>query len=465
MRFQLQLTALLVFAIAMSGCSATPTLAPTSETSMLGEVDAMVRAEAFLQLLRQGDYVGATATFDERMKGAVSADQLQQIWASLLVQAGEYRSTAGARAARQGQYLAIIQTLQMAKMNLDMRVVFDTQTTLVSGLFFTPAGGSAVSTDTSYTVPPYVEPQSYSEQPVTVGHGDWALPGVLALPNRSVPVPAVVLVHGSGPNDRDETVGGTKPFRDLAGGLASRGIAVLRYDKRTLVYGSRMVGLPITVHDEVIEDVVEAVALLRSRPEVDPQHVFMLGHSLGGMLVPRIATEVPDLAGLIVMAGPSRPLEDLVVEQVNYLANLDGEVTAQEREQIDSLNAEVLKVKALNAGVRGEDTFLSAPASYWLDLQQYDPAMTARELTQPMLFLQGERDYQVTVNDLNGWRTVLGSRSGVQFKVYPSANHLFVNGSGPSTPEEYQLPGHVASEVINDISQWIRSNSGSASGS
>ncbi len=339
-----------------------------------------------------------------------------------------------------------------------MRVVFDPATAKISGLFFAPSSGVGAPSVVGYSPPSYVDPGSFSEVEVTVGVGEWSVPGTLSLPNRPMPVPGVILVHGSGPNDRDESVGASRPFRDLAGGLASRGIAVLRYDKRTLVHGAKMVGAAITVQDEVIDDALAAIALLREREEVDPEQILVLGHSLGGMLAPRIALADSHLAGVIVMAGPSRPLEDLVMEQIQYLAEIDGEVTEQEKERMKMIALEVAAIKALDAADSAfDDMILSAPVSYWLDLRQFDPVATALTLKQPLLILQGGRDYQVTIDDWNGWRAGLSERNDVRFKMYPSANHLFVFGEGASTPQEYDLPGHVAAEVIDDIAQWIRS--------
>jgi hypothetical protein len=171
-----------------------------------------------------------------------------------------------------------------------------------------------------------------------------------------------------------------------------------------------------------------------------------------------MASADPHLAGVIVMAGPSRPLEDLVMEQMQYLAEIDGQVTEQEKEQMKMIALEANAIKALDAADRAlGDMILSAPVSYWLDLRQFDPVATALTLEQPLLFLQGGRDYQVTTEDWNGWRAGLAERNDVLFKMYPSANHLFVSGEGASTPQEYDLPGHVAAEVIDDIAQWIRS--------
>ena len=204
------------------------------------------------------------------------------------------------------------------------------------------------------------------------------------MPVGAGPFPAVVLVHGSGPNDRDETVEGNRPFRDLAWGLASRGVAVLRYEKRTRQHGTKLAAVKdFTVRQETVDDALAAADLLRHTGGIDPRRVFVLGHSLGGMLIPRIGQRDPQLAGLIVMAGAAKPLEDIILEQVAYLDAADGAVTDSEKSRLESLRAEVARVKALKPDATG--TALGAPVSYWLDLQGYNPPAAAKALKAPLL--------------------------------------------------------------------------------
>jgi uncharacterized protein len=268
-----------------------------------------------------------------------------------------------------------------------------------------------------------------------------------------------VLVHGSGPNDRDETLGPNKPFCDLAQGLASRGIAVLRYDKRTKVYAAKLASLAdtLTVKEEVIDDALAAVEVLRHIKGIDPQRVYVLGHSLGGMLVPRIGQADGNIAGLIVMAGPTRPLEDLVLDQTTYLASLGGAPTAEAKQQLDEIRRQAANVKSpkLSATTPAAEA-LGVPGSYWLDLRGYQPAQAAKLLTQPLLILQGGRDYQVTLVEYDGWRKALEGRKNASFKLYPKLNHLFMEGEGQSTPQEYDMRGPVPGYVIDDLAAWIK---------
>jgi fermentation-respiration switch protein FrsA (DUF1100 family) len=180
------------------------------------------------------------------------------------------------------------------------------------------------------------------------------------------------------------------------------------------------------------------------------------GHSLGGYLAPRIAQVAPNLAGLIVMAGPTRPLEDLMLEQTRYILESDGSLSAEEQAQVNELQQQVEAVKALSAQSSNPEGILGAPASYWVDLKDYQPAEMVRRLTIPILIIQGERDYQVTMQDFQDWSNAVASQPRVQLKSYPDLNHLFIPGTGKSTPAEYETPGNVSPAIIEDLAGWIQ---------
>jgi dienelactone hydrolase len=403
------------------------------------------------------DYAAVEASFDSTMKRALPLEKLKEARESLDTRLGAFKGQRGIRSEKYQQYDVVYVTWEFEKMTIDLRIVFD-PSGKVAGLFFQPSQMAA----SAYVAPAYADTASFHEQEVTVGSGEWALPGTLAMPVGDGPFPAVVLVHGSGPNDRDETIGSNKPFRDLAWGLASRGIAVLRYEKRTKQHAVKFTGdaiAKLTVNEETVDDALAAVALLRGTKGIDQARVYVLGHSIGGMVLPRIGSADPRIAGLIVMAGPTRPLEDLIIDQVRYIATLDDTVSADEQATLDSLTAQVARVKSpgLSDATPAASLPLGLPAHYWLDLRGYNPAVAAKGLKQRMLILQGGRDYQVTGVDFDGWKTALSSRPDVEVKLYPDLNHLFIAGKGKSTPAEYTTTGHVAEQVIRDIAQWISS--------
>ena len=405
-------------------------------------------ARAFVALLASGDYATAETRLDTTMRRLLPASKLAETWAAVQAQAGAFRAQHGVTVTRTGRFSVAAVTCEFANASLDVQVAYD-PAGLVAGLHVVP-------TPTPWEAAAYVTPTAFRAEDATVGSGALALPATLTIPSGAGPFPAVVLVHGSGPNDRDESVGGVKVFRDLAEGLSSRGIAVLRYEKRTRAHPASFTGR-FTVAQETVDDAVLAAALLRARKDIDPRRVYVLGHSLGGMMAPRIAVRDPGLAGLIILAGTTRPLEDVITEQTGYLARAAGADSLKAKPQLDALRTGVAAVRALTPADSGSLTpVMGAPASYWLDLRGYHPAEVAATLRLPMLVLQGERDYQVTMTDFAAWKKSLGERKDVVLRTYPALNHLFVAGTGPSLPAEYAARAHVDEAVISDIAGWIR---------
>ncbi len=431
--------------------------ADSDKTATLSDkgTDHAVLGEKFIDLLVGAKYKEAFSWFDEKMAAALPVDKLQLVWKSIGERFGPFQKTIKTQTTKRDGYSIALIFCQFKTKVVIAKVVFSGAK--VAGLFFFPNKGDNAQL---YDAPPYVDLKTFSDKEIAVGKGKWQLPGTISMPKGKGPFPAVVLVHGSGPHDRDESIGPNKPFRDLAWGLATRGIAVLRYEKRTKEHANAMHGIreSVTTKGETIQDAGLAVELLRSTEKIDPKKVFVLGHSLGGMLVPRIANIAPNAAGFIIMAGSTRPLEDLIMEQTEYLLGLDGSLSDMDKKTLEEVREKVKRVKdpKLSAKTPSEKLPFSVPAAYWLDLRGYDPAESAKSMKRPMLILQGGRDYQVTMKDFQGWKDKLNKKTGVTFTLYPSLNHLFMEGQGKSKPSEYQIPGHVYKKVIEDISSWVK---------
>jgi len=289
-------------------------------------------------------------------------------------------------------------------------------------------------------------PRGVTERAVTIGKSPWELPGTLTLPEGKGPFRAAVLVHGSGPNDRDERIGGSYTFRDIAWGLAEKGIAVLRYDKRTFVYGAKCAEQKnFTLNDETVDDAVLAVKLASQTQEINSAKVFVIGHSLGGYALGRIAEYSPGAAGFVSLAGSARPLEDLIQEQLSSKGLSENDMKR--------VNESVAKVKSKDLKADTSELTFGVPASYWLDLRGYDPVASLARSKRPVLVLQGEADIQVTMTDFDLWKKGFPK---AEHKSFPKLNHLFMPVEGKSTGVEYYTAGQsVDANVIQTIAAWI----------
>lgn len=306
-----------------------------------------------------------------------------------------------------------------------------------------------------------------AEEKVVIGaETEYPLNGLLTIPDKTEALfPAVVLVHGSGPSDMDEKIGNNHPFKDLADGLAEKGVAVLRYDKRTFVYGKQMKNdTGLSVKEETIEDAILSVQLLRKDPRIDANKLFIVGHSLGGMLAPRIDAEGANVAGIVIMAGSPRKLEEIIIDQNNDVLNsLNALLKMVAKKQIAKLSSKFDNIYNLSDEEARSTSVLgkNVKAYYLKEMGEHPSLDYLKALDKPLLIIQGDKDFQVSLEkDFNGYKNVLNDKPNVTFKRYPNLNHLFmpsVYGKILKAKKEYKVPQHIDPQVIEDISEWILS--------
>ena len=305
------------------------------------------------------------------------------------------------------------------------------------------------------------------EEKIVVGKDTkYPLNGLLTLPDDvSTSVAAVVFVHGSGASNMDEKIGKLTPFKDLAQGLARYNIASIRYDKRSFVHGMKMVrdkSKVITVKEETIEDALLATELLRHDSRIDSERIFIIGHSMGGMLAPRIDNEGGNYKGLIIMAGSPRKLEEIMIDQnEDVLQSTKGLVRWIVKKQLSKikgmfdglyqLSDEEAKKRKIGNGVT---------AYYFKDIGEHTIEAYLDNLHKPIMIMQGEKDFQASANkDFESYRELLSDKNNVTFKLYENLNHAFVPsvyGNIMKTKQEYNIEQHIGDNVIIDIANFIK---------
>ncbi len=401
---------------------------------MLAPQDPSSVSQKFLDAMIAGKTGEATALFSDAILAGKPQAAIDDAWKKTTGGLGAHVKTGEPAKTPVGDNLVFVRKVEFAKGAITTSVTVNAKTLRVEGFHLKPAAGPFTSAD-------YVKPDAFRAEDATFGAAkDFAMPAVFLIPTGKGPFPAVVLVHGSGPNDRDESVGACKPFRDLAEGLASRGVAVFRYDKRTFVHGARV--KDPTIDTEVIDDAVAAIAWVRARPEVDAKRVTVVGHSLGALLAPQIAKQAKT-KGAVLLAPPARTPWEILPQQYRYLGVPEAQVAQLEQQLF-----------AVRDG-KAQGTVLGAPAAYWRDWAARDGIAVAKTLGAPLLVMRGDRDYQVNEVDWAGWKKGMAGVKGAQLVEVPGANHLFVVGTGKPGPAEYDVAGHVAPSVLTAIEKFV----------
>lgn len=419
-------------------------------------VPAAVALEV-VQMARQDRFDAVIERLAPPLRALVDADALRAAWEAEIGRQGSVVSL-GEPVCEPASAGVTVVRVPVSCAHGGMTVVASvSEAGLLMGLQLAPAAASRPASP--WGPPPYVDVSTFTEREVHLGTGPLAVPGTLAVPTTPGRHPGVVLLGGSGPVDRDGTIGPNKPLKDLAWGLASRGVATLRFEKVTFAHPDELRRLAgFTLADEYVPAALAGIDELRRDLGIDPSRVFVAGHSLGGTAAPRVAAAAGAIAGLVLLGAGAAPLHRAAIRQIRYLASLNEVSAAANGALIERLEqqADLVDSDALSPSTPAAELPFGVPAAYWLDLRRYDPVAAAEALGRPILLVQGGRDYQATVDDdLVRWRAGLSRSSLVTERLYPAHNHLLAPGSGPSSPAEYDRPSHVDVAVVEDVERWL----------
>lgn len=387
-------------------------------------------------LLKEKNYEQAYSYFDASVTAKIPQEQLEPMVAQIEGQLGDFKKVVDVSGTGTIFYYS-----EFEKSTIDIQLSFNDAGKII-GFFFKPHNKEEVNQTT--------------KDDFLIKSGSVELKGTLLVPEKDNQKKLVILIPGSGPQDRDETTIDNKPFLDIAEGLLAAGIASYRFDKRTLS-NPESFAAGSTIDDEYSKDVINIVNFFKTSNIYKDYEIILLGHSQGGYMLPRIVGTENRVGKLVFMAANARSLDELIVEQYKYLSGLAGD-TPEYKAEIDKVNSQVkyLRSKSFAASSAPEKLPLGLPYKYWKSILDYKPADEAKKIIIPVLVLQGERDYQVTMTDYNLWKNSISSK-GSKFITYPKLNHLFISGEGKPNPQEYGVKGKVNEVVIKDIASFILS--------
>ncbi|QLK25882.1 alpha/beta hydrolase [Natrinema zhouii] len=427
-------------ASAVAGCAGLLGEETGDENGPENEEDA---AAAFVDDLANERFERASERFVERERDKRGDPaRLERLWMGYGAVSGTYAELVDTDVSTKNGISAVDLTLSFDRGDHVCRTLVDRESRLVD-----------CGVVDEYERPSYVDSSAVTERDVTLAVEDCSLPGIVTTPAaEDEAVPGVVLVHGAGAGTKNSDRGGSEPFRDLAEGLATRGIASLRYDKRLPT--CEVEPSAHTLDHVTVDDALVATERLRTVDGVDADRIVAVGHGLGGTATPRIAARDGNLAGVGGLAAPARPYHELTLEQLEYKVSVgDHEWGGLER-IYERWSDEIDQVRA--GEYESGDELLGKPGAFWNSLAAYDHLGTAADVDVPLYLLQGERDFQVTAaDDLERWRSELDGESTVAFETYDDLDHLFMPGDGPSVEFAYAVRNNVAEGVVTDLADWI----------
>lgn len=405
-------------------------------TSNLYSQNQLEVGENFISsLFVKKDFEKSYLLFDKALSEAVSTSSLQEVTKQIENQFGIYKSILETNYQNNVYYYYS----EFENQKLDITLTFNDSNKII-GFFFVPHKE--------------FKKENSLGKDLNIKSSDIELKGTLLNSENGNLNKLVILAHGSGPNDRDETIFENKPFKDIAENLYSKGISSYRFDKRTLS-NPESFNDKSTIDDEVTNDIINIVAYFKNDSKFSNYEITVLGHSLGAYLLPRIANKSNQISKIILLAGNSRPLDHLIIEQYEYLYKLTPSQELKDASQKVKEQIAVLNSKSFNINTPKEKLPFNLSANYWQSVLNYKTLNEIQKVKIPILILQGERDYQVTMKDFELWKTKLKNNKKVIFISYPKLNHIFMSGEKPSDPKEYAVKGVVDEKVIEDIKNFI----------
>jgi uncharacterized protein len=405
------------------------------------------KSKEAIYLFRNGKFEALYNKLSPEMKRYLDVEKLQGFWDGLEMRNGSVKEVEEATLTYKDSFAIVLTPIHFEKRKLGIKLVYN-QDAEIAGLYID-------APSPQYRPAAYVDASRFYEYKKVLPDPKFPADAVLSIPAKGNNFPLVIIVGGSGTTDKDLTMGPNRIYKDLAWGLSNQGVAVLRYDKRTLTHGAAMAAQKeIGVKEEYLDDLQLALKLAKSQEGIDTSKIFVLGHSEGGYLIPYFEKNLKGIAGYISLAGSYSNMADLICVQLKYL---QAHTTKNEAGlYVDVIKKAEFARDHLKENSPKDSMPLGLSPKYLCQLNEISPAKLISYISnKPLLFLQGGRDYQVPPSELEKWKAALSQNRKAEFIVFPSLNHLALSGEGESLPAEYQSPGNVPEEVIDRILRFV----------
>ncbi len=426
---------------------------PSATPANFNSMEIISLATTQVNDMVSGNFESTADTFDSTLSKVLDKNGLKTAWDSTVEPLGKHIINYSVDSSIKGDNLAVTIVEQYEKGGLKVTTSYNNKKE-ITGIHLNYA---TIEKD-------LVSTEKFEEHSIKIGE-KYPLDGILTLPTSVKNPPVVLLVHGSGPNDKNSTIYQNTPFEDIAVSLADKGIATLRYDKRYYAYPEEAtkLGSDLTLYDEVLEDVNFALDFLSTDQRVDTSNIFVLGHSLSGGLTPYIASQHDDVKGIISMAGSLKPLYEIsyeqskATEQTAKNGGYDDATTKIIEEQMKQVEKDILILREDLSTIPNNQILLGIYAGYQKSAKQYSGENYIAEIDIPILVLQGSADFQVKADThFTLWQDSLSSRDNVTLKLYQGLNHLMMVTNGKDDVSEYQTKGSVSEDVISDIATFVK---------
>ncbi|MEG0238598.1 alpha/beta fold hydrolase [Anaerorhabdus sp.] len=426
---------LLLGCMFLTGCSEKEKLEVTSE-------NILAVSTTIATALKDQDYKTVQSYLSKETKKDVSDEKLKSAWDKLVTDAGAYVSMEAFEFRPDDRDLGIV------------NYTFENKVIRLSLKYDENMEVKQINLNENHPQIEAITTEDFTETNVKVGYGNM-LDGMLTLPNGVENPPVVILLQGSGSSNLNEEIFENKPFEDIAHGLAQQGIASIRYDKRYYAYPAWDGVRSQTVDWEYFIDFSNVVHQLEDMP-VNHNQIYLMGHSQGGMLAPRLAYDHPEIKGIISLAGTPRGLEEVIKDQQINALLAQGLKLEDIAGQIKSIDDNIAKIQGLTEETADDYVVWNMPLKYWYQLNQSRAKLFFEDLKCDVLILQGEEDFQVFFdNDYEEWKKLSEGKDNVMMKSYPGLSHLFMP-SIEGTTADYQIPAQVDQQVIDDMVKWIQ---------